>query len=120
MIVVENSDDMMNWIEKFDFEIIERENSLERPEIIKEGNLTEELKLNYDSSTKYDSKFFRRKICSKSYLQDDKINFLRQSIEENNYDYLKYEYSFVSEIFLEENVLALFLYEHFKQEAKDS
>jgi hypothetical protein len=110
-----------NWKDKFDSEIYKHENLLQKHDIQNESNSAEKPTLIYENGKKYDSKFFKRSICSKIYSEDHKIRFLKQSIEDNNYGYLKYEYSFVSKIFLEEKSLATFLFEHYKQEdAKDS
>jgi hypothetical protein len=116
--LAENNDTMTNWTEKFDSEIFEHEALLEKHEMLNDDDSSpiEKLKLIYDPDKKYNSGFFKEITSSKIYSEDEKINFLKKSIAANNYSYFEYGYSFASKVFLEEKSLALFLFEHYKQE----
>lgn len=72
--------------------------------------------LKFDPERNYDYNFFRRIIESASFQEEDIITFLKDCIDNEAADFLKYEYSNHSEGYSKKENLASFMFAYYKQE----
>jgi len=102
------------WKERFDFEVLNTHSLLDESETKENPVSVKPYILKYDPDQKYDYSFFDRIINSSKYSENDKINFFKDSINDED-KILGSRYRYSSKRIAEQATLAQFLFSHYKE-----